>query len=119
MTTPAATRRLHLDARAIVIVVLCCIVWGLGQVASKVGLTQIPPLTQGGLRSLGAGVLVLLWARRRGIPLWQRDGTWRAGPPAGPHFGAEFACVPPATRRVLGTLHWVTAAAARDGEVRR
>lgn len=93
VTTPTATRRLHLDARAVVIVVLCCVVWGLGQVASKVGLTQIPPLTQGGLRSLGAGVLVLLWARRRGIPLSKRDGTWRAGLLAGALFGAEFACI--------------------------
>ena len=87
------TRRLHLDARAVVLVVLCAVVWGLGQVASKVALAQIPPLTQGGLRSLGAGVLVLMWAKRRGIPLTARDGTWKPGLLAGVLFAAEFACI--------------------------
>ena len=88
-----AERRLHLDPRAVAIVVGCTVVWGLGQIASKVALTQIPPFTQGGLRSLGAGALVLAWTRHRRIPLWERDGTWWPGLVAGALFAAEFAAI--------------------------
>jgi drug/metabolite transporter (DMT)-like permease len=50
-------------------------------------------LTQAALRSLGAAALVLLWARVRGIALFQRDGTLPGGLAAGALFAAEFACI--------------------------
>lgn len=93
MSAPADTRRLHLDARGVVLVVTCTVVWGLGQVAAKVALIEIPALTQAGLRSLGAGLLVLGWTRRHGIPLTERDGTLWPGLLAGGLFAAEFAAV--------------------------
>ena len=86
-------RKQHLDTRAIVLLVGCCMLWGLNQVATKVALAEIPPLLQAGLRSLGAALLVAAWARLRGIPLWQRDGTTRSGLLAGLLFAAEFACI--------------------------
>jgi len=86
-------RSVHLDRRAVSLVVGCTVVWGLGQVASKVALAEVPPLTQGGLRSIGAALLVLAWAKRRGIPLWERDGTLGPGLVAGTLFAAEFAAV--------------------------
>lgn len=92
------TRRLHLDARAVVLVVSCTVIWGLGQVASKYALVSVPPLTQGGLRSLGAGLLVLGWVRYRRIPLWHRDGTLWPGLLAGVLFAAEFAAIYSALR---------------------
>jgi len=87
------TRRTQLDALAIVLLLGCSAVWGLGQVAAKVGLAEMPPLLQAGLRSVGAAVLLLAWAAWRRQPLWQRDGSARGGVLAGALFAAEFACI--------------------------
>ena len=86
-------RRTTLDGRAVALLLACSALWGLGQVAAKVGLIEIPPLLQGGLRSLGAALLLLAWARARGLPVLQADGTGRAGLLAGGLFAAEFACI--------------------------
>jgi drug/metabolite transporter (DMT)-like permease len=87
------TRHSQLDARAVALLVGCCAIWGLAQVAAKVALTDIPPLTQAALRSAGAALLVLAWSRWRGIALFERDGTWRGGLLAGVLFAAEFGCI--------------------------
>lgn len=86
-------RRTHLDAIAVVTLLLCCTMWGLNQVATKVALAELPPLTQAAARSLGAAVLVLAWARWRGIPIGDRDGTLGGGLAAGTLFAGEFACI--------------------------
>ncbi len=86
-------RKDRLDARAVVLLLACCAVWGLGQVAAKVSLAEVPPLTQAALRSFGAALLLAWWARARGLPLWQRDGSGRAGLLVGVLFAAEFACL--------------------------
>ena len=86
-------RRTQLDALAIVLLVGCSAIWGLGQVAAKVGLAEMPPLLQAGFRSLGAAALLLAWAAWRRQVLWQRDGSARGGVLAGSLFAAEFACI--------------------------
>jgi drug/metabolite transporter (DMT)-like permease len=86
-------RKTHLDALAVTLLVGCTALWGLGQVAAKVTLAEVPPLLQAAVRSLGAAVLLLLWARSRGLALWQRDGTLGGGLLAGGFFAAEFACI--------------------------
>lgn len=87
------TRKTQLDRIAIASLLLCCLLWGLNQVAAKAGLTEIGPLWQSGLRSVGAALLVWLWALARGIKLFERDGSLRGGLLAGLLFGLEFACV--------------------------
>jgi len=86
-------RKSRLDGTAVGLLLLCCTLWGLNQVAAKVALAEIPPLTQAALRSLGAAALVLAWARLRGIALFGRDGTLAGGLLAGALFAAEFACI--------------------------
>ncbi len=86
-------RKTHLDGLAVTLLVGCCLTWGLGQVASKVALAEIPPLLQAGVRSLGAAALVALWSWRRGLPLFGADGTTRGGLLAGLLFAAEFGCI--------------------------
>ena len=86
-------RKERLDALAVVLLVGCCALWGLGQVATKMALAEIPPLLQAATRSLGAALLVALWSRLRGLPLWQADGTLRGGLLAGALFAAEFGCI--------------------------
>ena len=87
------TRRTDLDATAIVLMVLLCASWGLQQVAIKVAIDGVSPVAQAGLRSAGAVVLVWIWARMRGIPLFARDGTLPAGLLAGSMFAIEFALI--------------------------
>ncbi|MDH4290530.1 MAG: DMT family transporter, partial [Aquincola sp.] len=86
-------RRTRLDGLAVGLLVLCCVVWGLNQVAAKVALADFAPFTQAALRSIGAALLVLGWARWRGIALFDRDRTLRAGVVAGVLFAGEFACI--------------------------
>jgi drug/metabolite transporter (DMT)-like permease len=82
---------LRLDARAMALMVLLCVLWGVQQVAIKVAIESIPPLLQAGLRSVGAGLLVWGWARWRGIALFARDGSLWPGLLAGSLFAGEFA----------------------------
>ena len=91
ITTPQ--RRHHLDALAVVLLVGCCLLWGLNQVAAKVAMVDVPPLTQVALRSAGAALLVVLWARLRGVPLFQRDGSLGPGWLVGALFAGEFALI--------------------------
>jgi len=86
-------RKTHLDGRAVAALLLCCLLWGLNQVAAKSALTEITPLWQAGLRSAGAAVLVWLWAAWRGIKLFERDGSLKGGLLAGTLFALEFACI--------------------------
>lgn len=86
-------RQTHLDTRAVVLLLLCCLLWGINQVAAKAALTEIGPLWQAGLRSAVAGVLVWLWSAARGVRLFERDGSLGGGLLAGALFAAEFACI--------------------------
>src|SRR5690349_17811759 len=70
--------------------VLLCACWGLNQVAMKVGNAGISPVLQGGLRSIGAALLVLIWAHLRGVRLGARDGTLAVGIVVGLLFALEF-----------------------------
>jgi drug/metabolite transporter (DMT)-like permease len=87
------TRQSHLDPRAIALLLLCCFLWGVNQVAVKAALTEIAPLWQAGLRSVAAGLLVWFWSGSRGVRLSERDGSLGGGLLAGALFAAEFACI--------------------------
>jgi len=85
--------RLPLDARAYALLLLCTLLWGLQQVAIKLALPAVSPLTQAAIRSALAAVLLLGWARWRRIPLFGRDGTLAAGLAAGALFAGEFCFI--------------------------
>ncbi|RZJ04216.1 MAG: DMT family transporter [Rubrivivax sp.] len=87
------TRHTHLDAHAVALLLLCCFLWGINQVAAKAALIEITPLWQAGLRSAVAGLLVWAWSMSRGIRLFERDGSWAGGLLAGLLFAAEFGCI--------------------------
>ncbi|MCF8204654.1 MAG: DMT family transporter, partial [Methylotenera sp.] len=93
MTAPTASRLTHLDPRAMALLLGCCLLWGINQVAAKAALTEIGPLWQAGLRSAVAGLLVWGWALSRGIRLFERDGSASGGVLAGLLFAGEFACI--------------------------
>jgi len=75
------------------ILLLCCGVWGLNQVAIKISLAGVSPLFGAGLRSLVAAALLWLWCRLRGERLFVRDGTAPHGLLIGLFFTAEFICI--------------------------
>jgi drug/metabolite transporter (DMT)-like permease len=86
-------RKTELDALAVGLLLACTALWGANQVAMKWALAEMPPLWQAAARSIGAAVLLAAWARARGLPIWRRDGTGRAGWLAGALFAAEFGCI--------------------------
>lgn len=100
---PAVAR--PLDAGAAALVVFICLCWGFNQVAIKASIHEIPPLTQAAIRSAGATIILLVWARLRGIRLTARDGTLIPGIAAGFLFGLEFLFIYPG-------LLWTTASRA-------
>ena len=72
------------------LMVLLCACWGMQQVAIKIAGADISPILQAGLRSGVAALLVFVWARARGIPLFSNDASLRPGLLAGLLFGLEF-----------------------------
>src|ERR1700731_487856 len=84
-----------LDPLAAAAMVVLCASWGLNQVAIKLALPEIPPFTQGALRSCGALPVVLAIARLRGVPIVRSDGTLAAGLAAGTLFALEFIFIYP------------------------
>ena len=94
MSTPAYTSTTRpLDALAAGIVVVLCLSWGFNQVATKLAINDIPPLTQAAVRSAVAAVFISAWCRLRGIALLRRDGTLWFGVAAGLLFAAEFILI--------------------------
>src|SRR4051794_12126030 len=81
----------HLDTLAILSMIVLCAIWGMNQVSIKVANAGISPVMQAGLRSIGAALLLMIWARWRGVTLLRRDGCFGYGLLLGLIFTAEFA----------------------------
>lgn len=88
-----AERKEHLDTLAITLLLVCCLFWGFQQILIKTTVGEVPPLWQAALRFIGATVLLALWCLWRGVKLFERDGTLRAGLLAGLLFAGEFTCI--------------------------
>ena len=86
-------RKTQLDALAVTLLVACCFLWGLNQVAVKAAMPEVPALWQAAVRSVAGALLVCGWASYRGIAIFTRDGTGAGGLLAGALFGAEFLCI--------------------------
>ena len=99
MTAATDQRKTHLDALAITLLIVCCAFWGFQQILIKFAVQEIPPLWQASIRMFGATALLWAWCAVRGVPLFQRDGTLRAGLLAGLLFAGEFCFI------YLGLMH--------------
>jgi drug/metabolite transporter (DMT)-like permease len=86
-------RKEHLDTLAITLLIVCCAFWGFQQILIKTTVAEVPPLWQAALRFVGATALLLIWCAVRGVRLFERDGTLKAGLLAGLLFAGEFACI--------------------------
>jgi drug/metabolite transporter (DMT)-like permease len=94
-----------LDAAAAALAVALCLSWGFNQVAVKLALPEIPPLIQAAFRSTFGALIVVAWARMRGVKLMAADGTLVPGVIAGVLFGLEFLLI-------YRGLLWTTASRA-------
>jgi drug/metabolite transporter (DMT)-like permease len=86
-------QRKPLDLNAYLVMVLLTALWGFQQVTIKVIAGDVSLVAQAAIRSIVATALVLAWARLRGIPLFERDGTLKAGLLAGFLFAVEFVFI--------------------------
>ncbi len=90
-SSPAALpRKAHLDALAVTLLLVCCLFWGAQQVLVKATLPIVPPVLQAAVRFLLATIMLWAWCSWRGVALFTRDGTFKAGLLAGGLFALEF-----------------------------
>ena len=93
MIQERAAERAAVDGVALGVIVLLTALWGFQQVSVKWIAAEVPLVMQAALRSIIATVLLLAWARLRGIRLFDADGTGRAGIVAGLLFAGEFVFI--------------------------
>jgi drug/metabolite transporter (DMT)-like permease len=82
-----------LDSLGTLLIFGLCASWGLNQVAAKVALADIPPLTQATWRSVGATLVLGAVGLWREPTLFQRDRTLLAGIMCGVCFAFEFVAL--------------------------
>jgi len=87
------TRRAAIGPAVGALLILLCAIWGVGQVAIKVGNQGISPLWHAAIRSGGSALLLWAWSAARGISLTSRDGTAGYGATIALLFALEFVCV--------------------------
>ena len=90
---PLSSAGRPLTPGAVALMLMLCLSWGFNQIAVKLALPDIPPMLQATIRSSGALVVLFLIARLRGVKMFERDGTLRAGLCAGVIFGVEFVLI--------------------------
>ena len=84
-----------IDTIGALIMLALTLSWGLNQVSIKLALPEIPPFVQATARSTGAFIIILMFARWRGVSFSLRDGTLAGGLLAGALFGLEFLFIFP------------------------
>jgi len=85
--------RKPLDATAFALMVLLTALWGFQQVAIKVAAADVSLVMQAAIRSTAATLLLIVWAKARGVVLFRRDDTFWPGLAAGLLFGGEFVFI--------------------------
>ncbi len=86
-------RKTQLDGLAVGLLLACCLFWALQQVLVKATMAELAPAFQASVRFFAASLLLMAWCRYKGLPLFQNDGTLKAGLLAGTLFAGEFACL--------------------------
>ncbi len=82
-----------LDLKGTIILLILCVSWGINQVAIKVAISEIPPLQQASVRSITAALLILVWLKIRGKPIFEKDGSLKWGLFIGLLFSFEFMLI--------------------------
>lgn len=91
-----STRKTHIDALGVSLLLGCCLFWGFQQVLVKATVAEVAPVFQAFVRFALATAVIVAWCLWRRIPLSgaaEPSGAVRAGLLAGALFAAEFACI--------------------------
>jgi drug/metabolite transporter (DMT)-like permease len=105
MTESMTVTRDKLDARAVIILTVLCLIWGLNAVAMKYATEGIAPIFCAGLRSVIATVCLVIWMAGRRITLFV--GHLKDGLIIGLLFGAEFGLLYMAIRYTTASSAWI------------
>lgn len=89
----SANRVAHMDALAIGVMVFLTAAWGLNSVVSKVTVEGLSPPFVSFARAVIAMAAVYGWCIWRGIDVFARDGSLKAGSIVGALFGLEFVLI--------------------------
>ena len=73
--------------------IILCASWGLQQISIKIAVQSIAPALQGGIRSIGAAILLYLWMAIRREKMVLSDGTLWWGVAVGLFFSIEFLLI--------------------------
>jgi len=94
-----------LDLKAVLILTVVCLIWGLNAVAIKFGNTGIAPVFCAGLRSVVATGCLLIWMTWRRLELF--PGGLKDGIVIGFMFGAEFGLLYTAVLYTTASSAWI------------
>jgi drug/metabolite transporter (DMT)-like permease len=86
-------KQVKVDIKAIALLVILCASWGLQQISIKIAVQSIAPALQGGIRSIGAAMLLVLWMVVRREKIVHRDGNFWWGMAVGLLFSIEFLLI--------------------------
>ncbi|WP_158259831.1 DMT family transporter [Phyllobacterium phragmitis] len=86
LTSSISSKPQGLSIWATVLMILIFALWGGQQVAIKIGNTELAPIFQAGIRSIGASVLMTMWFLVKGTPPWRMG----VGPGAAALLGVLF-----------------------------
>ncbi len=103
MSDPVTADRL--DARAVMLLTVLCLIWGLNAVAIKISNAGIAPLFCAGLRSVIATVCLMIWMRRKQLELFA--GRLMDGLFIGFLFGLEFGLLYLALLYTTASSAWI------------
>lgn len=97
-SSPDVDSRQSLDARAVGLMTMLCLLWGFQQIALKATAADFSPMLHIGMRSGLSAVLVALLMAWRGERLTVANGVWQPGMAVGALFALEFLVVAEALR---------------------
>ena len=83
-------RKTYLDGVALILIVVCCMIWGFQQIAIKAIANEVPFVMQATIRSVGASLCLFLWMLYKKIPIIKADKTFWPALLAGLLFSIEF-----------------------------
>lgn len=93
MKKESSTTSLPLDFKAVLVLLILSISWGVNQVTIKVANEAISPVLQSALRSIIASVLIWIWMLSKRQPLLNKDNTLKWGLLIGLLFSVEFMLI--------------------------
>jgi len=86
-------KRNQLQWGPILVLIILSIIWGANFAAIKIGAKGMAPLFMAGIRSLVAGLCLLLWMQIKKIPFFPEQEFFWHGLVVGLIFGAQFGCM--------------------------